>query len=110
MTLGENNLGCENMGKVVANFNVCEVNDEINMDNMKQSEFTFTDGFDENIEGNDIEVIELLKDVEVSEDTLLNSKENKESMTSKKFKEYIELCNSMGLIASWMDFERYSKL
>lgn len=110
MTLGENNLGCENVGKVIANFNVCGVSDDIGMDNMKQGEFTFTDGFDENIEGNDIEVIELLKDEEVSKETLLDSKENKEDTTTKKFKEYIELCNLMALIPSWAGFERYNKL
>lgn len=45
----------------------------------------------------------------VSED-ILGNKESVENEISKNFKDYIKLCNSMGLIPSWVGFDKYKKL
>jgi len=90
---GESNLACENnIGKVVANFNVGDGNEDINLEG----------------DMNNIEVIEILKDEVPNDKERVN--ENKENRTSKNFKDYIEICNLTGVIPTWMGFERYTQI
>lgn len=113
MELKENNLVFEGTKKVIATFDFSnesgEVKDGNNIEEMRQSEFSFTDGLEENIACNNIEEIEMLKDEEVIHEKTLAAQENEKYEIGSNFKEYIKLCRELGLIASWMDFEEFNK-
>lgn len=113
MELKENNLVFEGTKRVIATFDFSNENGEVkagnNIGEMRQSEFPFTDGLEENISCNNIEEIEMLKDEEVIFEKTLAAQENEKYEIGNNFKEYIKLCGELGLIASWMDFEKFNK-
>jgi hypothetical protein len=81
MQLGESDLTCEDIGKVVLSFDVSNKNED--------------------------------NDEDVNSTKLINSKEAEENtgdIISKNFKEYIEICNEMELIPSWIGFENYTHM
>lgn len=50
------------------------------------------------------------RDVKAVSEDILSNKENVDNEISKNFKDYIKLCNSMGLIPYWAGFDKYNKL
>lgn len=108
MELGENNLICESGGRVIATFDFSNEGQDIT--EIEQRQISFTDGFEENIAENDIEEIEMLKDVEITHERSLAVNESDGNKINKNLKDYIKLCREMELIQSWTDFERYCKL
>lgn len=105
MELKKNDLVWEE--RVISTINFLDENEDIT--EIRQSEFAFTDGLEENIMSNDIEEIEILKDEVTINKNEFTMKENEQKSISQNFKEYIILCRELELIPSWMDFERYNK-
>lgn len=114
MKLGENNLIYEEGEKIISTFDFSKENGEVKEDNsigeMTQGQFSFTDGFEENISNDYVEEIEMLKDEEVASKKAFVMKENDENVIGQNFKEYIVLCRELELIPSWADFERYKRI
>lgn len=114
MEFGKGNLSCDSGERIIATFDFSNDKEERNKENcvgeIKQSEFVFIDGFEEKLE-EDIEQIELLVDEEkaMDDEKVLVIKENKESNSNNSFKDYIKICSEMGLIPSWIDFEKFIK-
>lgn len=54
----------------------------------------------------------MLKDEEEASDDgkVLIIKESKESSNNNSFKDYIKICSELGLIPSWVDFEKYTHI
>lgn len=133
-----NNLE-ENMGKVISTFDVGGVEENINMSQDEFlftdgfSENIKSDNVEEipmlkdevvskkeekkktrankkkNLKSEDDREKAINDKKNVSED-ILSNKENVENEINKNFKDYIKLCNSMGLIPSWVGFDKYKKL
>lgn len=133
-----NNLE-ENMGKVISTFDVGGVEENINMSQDEFlftdgfSENIKSDTVEEipmlkdevvskkeekkktrankkkNLKSEDDKEKTINDKKNVSED-ILSNKENVENEINKNFKDYIKLCNSMGLIPSWVGFDKYKKL
>ena len=115
MELEKKNLSNGDVGKVICTFDVSDEGDGIpdisSIGEIEQGKFSFTDGFEENLEENKIEEIEILKDIETdncNDEKAVTVKEDKESSYSSDFKEYIKICREMDLIPSWPDFEKFS--
>lgn len=133
-----NNLE-ENMGKVISTFDVGGIEENINMSQDEFlftdgfSESIKSDNVEEipmlkdeviskkeekkktrvnkkkNLKSEDDREKAINDKKNVSED-ILSNKENVENEINKNFKDYIKLCNSMGLIPSWVGFDKYKKL
>lgn len=117
MEVGKKNLFNGNGDKVICTFDVSgEENDMssvCSIGEVEQGKFSFTDGFEENLEGNQIEEIEILKDIETDDcnnEKSVTMMEDKESLFLSDFKEYIKICSEMNLIPSWSDLKKFSQL
>lgn len=117
MEVGKKNLFNGNVEKIICTFDVSNegdvVNDISSIGEVEQGKFSFTDGFEENLEGNQIEEIEILKDIETDDcnnEKAVTMMEDKESLFLSDFKEYIKICSEMDLIPSWSDLKKFSQL
>lgn len=100
MELGEQ-LEYEDLGEQIATFDFSEENGEFNEENLKQGKFILGEEAKETLKSSSIEEIQNMKASNI------NPKE--ENTANENFKEYIEICNELDLIPSWISFKKYNE-
>lgn len=100
MELGEQ-LEYEDLGEQIATFDFSGENSEFNEENLKQGKFILGEETKETLKSSSIEEIQNKKGSNI------NLK--MENAANESFKEYIEICNELDLIPSWISFKKYNE-
>lgn len=100
MELGEQ-LEYEDLGEQIATFDFSEENSEFNEENLKQGKFILGEAVKETLKDSSIEEMQNKKGS--------NMNLKMENTANKNFKEYIEICNELDLIPSWISFKKYNE-